>query len=482
MSEREPPAREPERLLHDRQVGKLISQANGLYRARLDESGAFQRLSERMERPRRSWHWQGLTLGAVLSAAAGVVMVLGVFDDASFGHAVFTRALFREALLDDGRSRVALGPELSAGRRVPRDGRESPGQRQSPAQELGAEALAAPVDAQRASSEDAVGSVSSQRATADAKPALREADGARPAVSPSRERQVARGEASARSEPSLPNDVTETQVVGAPQLAARPGPERADGASKGELEGITRADAEHARGAGRGAAPTMASGVVGASGVMAASRVEAPSSAARAVEARLDCSDLLQKDARAAEHCYAQRAAESSGLSAEAALYELARLRRDVQDDAKGALAALNEYRDRFPRGSLRNEVGLSRVELLSELGRGREALNEAEALLGSAKGGERAAELHLLRGNIFRRDLADFAQAAREYSKAEKFGGSFGAEATRLRGLSLEALGDVEGALAAYRRYLSGPEQPRKGEVHRRVEALMSSQRGATP
>jgi hypothetical protein len=476
MSEREPPAREPERLLRDRDVGKLISQANAVYRARLDESGAFQRLSERLERPRRSWHWQGLTLGAVLSAAAGVVMVLGVFDDGSFGRAVFSRALFREAL-DDGRSRVALGPELSPGRRVLRDGRESPEQHPSPVQERAAEAPAAPVDAERAGSEDAVGSVGSQRATAEAKPALREPDGARP---PPRERQVARGEASGRSEPSLPNDAAETQVVIAPQLAARPGPERADGTGReqngSEPDRITRADVEHASRNGNGAAPAMASGVVGASGV------EAPSSAARAVEARLDCSDLLQKDARAAEHCYAQRAAESSGLSAEAALYELARLRRDVQDDAKGALAALNEYRDRFPHGSLRNEVGLSRVQLLSELGRGREALNEAEALLGSAKGGERAAELHLLRGDIFRRDLADFAQAAREYAKAEKFGGGFGAEATRLRGLSLEALGDVEGALAAYRLYLSGPEQPRKSDVHRRVEALTSSRRGATP
>jgi tetratricopeptide (TPR) repeat protein len=287
-----------------------------------------------------------------------------------------------------------------------------------------------------------------------------------------RERAGARDGASARSEPSPPNGEGDAQVVVAPQLAARPGQERA-------VEGITRADVEHASGDGKSAAPAMAGHSMAAH---LPGNGEAPSSAARAVEARLDCSDLLEKDARAAEHCYAQRAAESSGLSAEAALYELARLRRDVQQDAKGALAALNEYRDRFPRGSLRNEVGLSRVELLSELGRSREALDEAEALLGSAKGGERAAELHLLRGDIFRRDLADFAQAAQEYSKAEKFGGGFGAEATRLRGLSLEALGDVEGALAAYRRYLSGPDQPRKGEVHRRVEALTSSQRGATP
>jgi hypothetical protein len=475
MSEREPPRREPQRalhdpqlhepqrLMHDREIGKLISQANGVYRARLDESGAFQRVSERLERPGRSWRWQGLTLGAALSAAAGVVVVLGGFDT----------ALFDTALFADRPSRVALGPELSTGRRV-RDGREAPEQREPPDREAEVEAQTARVDARRASSVDAVGSVSSPpQAAARTQPAQPERDGVRSdvppvrAVSP-RERPVARGESPARSEASPPNGEAEAQVVAAPPLAARP--ERAEGVSEDERVGLTRADVVHTNGDGQSTSPATAV------------NVEAPSSVARAVEPRLDCSDLLQKDARAAEHCYAQRAAESSGLSAEAALYELARLRRDVQRDAKGALAALNEYRDRFPRGSLRNEVGLSRVELLSELGRGREALNEAEALLGSAKGGERAAELHLLRGDIFRKDLADFAQAAQEYSKAEKFGGGFGAEATRLRGLSLEALGDVEGALAAYRRYLSGPDQPRKGEVHRRVEALTSTQRGATP
>src|SRR5690606_10512448 len=62
----------------------------------------------------------------------------------------------------------------------------------------------------------------------------------------------------------------------------------------------------------------------------------APSSTSRTAEARRDCSEMLKKDAQAAEHCYARRAAESSGLSAEAALYELARVRRDVRRDPDG--------------------------------------------------------------------------------------------------------------------------------------------------
>jgi hypothetical protein len=129
----------------------------------------------------------------------------------------------------------------------------------------------------------------------------------------------------------------------------------------------------------------------------------------------------------------------------------------------------------RFPQGSLRHEIDITRVELLSDLGQGRQALRESEALLASATGRERAAELHMLRGNIYRHDSSDWKSAADEYAQAETFGGRVGAEATRLRGVSLEALGDADGALAAYRRYLdhAGAEKSRKAEVNRRVEAL---------
>ena len=153
----------------------------------------------------------------------------------------------------------------------------------------------------------------------------------------------------------------------------------------------------------------------------------------------------------------------------------MARLRRDALHDPNGALAALDDYRQRFPSGSLRNEVALSRLELLSQLGRGREALRESEALLASAKGEERAAELHMLRGNVYRSDLGDFRAAAREYEQAEARGGAQGAEATRLRGASLEAAGDSAGALQAYRRYLGLPGVEKRTEVARRVEALVA-------
>jgi hypothetical protein len=202
-----------------------------------------------------------------------------------------------------------------------------------------------------------------------------------------------------------------------------------------------------------------------------------PARATRSADsARIDCLDMARRgDPRAAEVCFSQRAS-GIGLTAEMALYEMARLRRDVMRDAGGALAALDDYRQRFPLGSLRSEVDLSRIELLSQLGHSRDALRESEALLKSPSGQERAGELRLLRGNVFLRDLGDAESAAREYAQAETFGGAIGAEATRLRGRSLEALGDEKGAITAYEHYLAGRDQPRRTEVTRRLQALKAA------
>jgi hypothetical protein len=78
--------------------------------------------------------------------------------------------------------------------------------------------------------------------------------------------------------------------------------------------------------------------------------------------------------------CFQEQAAEG-GLTAEVALLEIARLRRDVSGDLGGAERALDEYRQRFPRGTLSAEAGIARVELLLRLGRPNEALVEARAL-----------------------------------------------------------------------------------------------------
>ncbi len=78
--------------------------------------------------------------------------------------------------------------------------------------------------------------------------------------------------------------------------------------------------------------------------------------------------------------CFQDQVA-SGGLTAEVALLEIARLRRDVSGDLGGAERALDEYRRRFPHGTLSAEAGIARVELLLRLGRPNEALVEARAL-----------------------------------------------------------------------------------------------------
>ncbi len=426
--------REPARLMHDRELGGLLERANVAYRSGLDEHTAFQRLEARIEpRTHAGWGWRSITVAASLSVAAGAALFIGVLDDKP-SHV----ALGPE--LSPNRSRAALEPEPGdrgepATSRAKREARLGPDQVGSDS--LSGDPLGDGEDARE----------SHDRALASEADSETGSDPVGEAVAPEvTERSAARSlrVTSEREPAKSPAEVTPPELGATPQAPRPP----------------------------RVVAPVAP--------VNQPPGVDAPTSMTPPVERRPDCLDLAgQGEPRAAELCYAQRAA-GSGLSAEAALYEMARLRRDALQDANGALAALNDYRQRFPSGSLHNEVALSRLELLSELGRGREALRESEALLASAKGQERAAELHMLRGNVFRRDLADGRAAAREYQKVEAFGGTLGAEATRLRGVSLEAAGDGAGALEAYRKYLGLPGAEKRAEVARRVEVILAKERGA--
>jgi len=195
---------------------------------------------------------------------------------------------------------------------------------------------------------------------------------------------------------------------------------------------------------------------------------------ARAVEAvnTPDCLSLArQGQTRDAEACFLKRA-EGPGLGAEMALYEVARLRRDVLADADGALRALAEYRTRFPAGSLRREADMSQLELLLQLGRTDDALKQSNELLSSSASGERAAELHLLRGHILRKAQSRFAEAAHEYELAATSGARSG-EATYFRALCLEALGRGPEAAALFTRYLELPQRPYADDARRRLKGL---------
>jgi tetratricopeptide (TPR) repeat protein len=174
---------------------------------------------------------------------------------------------------------------------------------------------------------------------------------------------------------------------------------------------------------------------------------------------------------RDAEACFLKRA-EGSGLGAEMALYEVARLRRDVLADADGALRALTEYGRRFPSGSLRREADMSQLELLVQLGRSEDALKQSDALLSSSASGERAAELHLLRGHILRKAQSRFAAAAREYELAEN-AGAHGGETTYFRALCLDALGRTAEAAALFSQYLEQPQRPYAEDAKRRLKRL---------
>ena len=185
-----------------------------------------------------------------------------------------------------------------------------------------------------------------------------------------------------------------------------------------------------------------------------------------------DCLSLARRgQTRDAEACFLKRA-EGSGLGAEMALYEVARLRRDVLADADGALRALTEYGRRFPSGSLRREADMSQLELLVQLGRSEDALKQSDALLSSSASGERAAELHLLRGHILRKAQSRFAAAAREYELAEN-AGAHGGETTYFRALCLDALGRTAEAAALFSQYLEQPQRPYAEDAKRRLKRL---------
>jgi len=98
--------------------------------------------------------------------------------------------------------------------------------------------------------------------------------------------------------------------------------------------------------------------------------------------------------------CY-QKLAGGSGMSAELALFEQARLEGKVLRRPELAERTLSEYRRRFPQGSLRAEVMLAQIDWLVALGNSARALQLVDEALGSGLLRERTAELERLRTTL---------------------------------------------------------------------------------
>ncbi len=185
------------------------------------------------------------------------------------------------------------------------------------------------------------------------------------------------------------------------------------------------------------------------------------------------CRDLSRNGKpKQAEQCYVT-VAKGDGLFAEMALYDMARLRRDILSNPSTALAALDEYESRFASGTLAPEVRMARIELLARSGRADEALEASELLLNSPSGRARAVELHLLRGNLLCDKKHDCAAAVAEYRQIESDPGPRGDQAQFACARCLERLGRGEEAIEAYRSYLGRPRPQQTARARERLHEL---------
>jgi len=170
--------------------------------------------------------------------------------------------------------------------------------------------------------------------------------------------------------------------------------------------------------------------------------------------------------------CYLAIARET-GLGAEVALYEAARLSAEALGNAPRALTLLEQHRARFPNSVLRVEVEWLQIRSLERAGRPDEALSASEALLDSAVGRALAPKLHLLRGRIYAGVRHDCRLALPEYVALLGEPGPAGDEAEFNRAQCLEQLQRPAEARAAYRRYLDRPDPRSAAAARVRLNAI---------
>jgi tetratricopeptide (TPR) repeat protein len=147
------------------------------------------------------------------------------------------------------------------------------------------------------------------------------------------------------------------------------------------------------------------------------------SSSPRAVPEDTSACASLARDGKFehATNCY-DGIARGTSMAAELALYEKARLESRALGNREQALQSLNEHSARFPKGVLHAEVSMTRIELLTRLGRTKDALLAIESALKGTVGKERGADLYALRGDLLSVQ-ADCDAALKDYAEAKRLG-----------------------------------------------------------
>jgi hypothetical protein len=171
--------------------------------------------------------------------------------------------------------------------------------------------------------------------------------------------------------------------------------------------------------------------------------------------------------------CFEELSRAETGLTADVALYEAARLSAEGLQDPKRALRLLDEHQRRFSGSALRGEVEWLKVRSLHRSGRVDEALQASEALLATAAGRTLASDLHFLRGQIYQDARRDCAHAINEFVALVGEPGTRGDQAEFRRATCLEQLGRHADALAAYERYLQRPQAASAKSARERLERL---------
>ena len=146
--------------------------------------------------------------------------------------------------------------------------------------------------------------------------------------------------------------------------------------------------------------------------------------------------------------------ARGTGSRAEAALYEIGRIRLRLLKDASGALSAFAEHQRRFPTGALIQEVALSAIEAQLELGQLEPALAAMEAFLARFGASERRNDVHFLQARVHA-EKGNCAVALRLFAGLRE-DPKYAADALYLTAYCERAIDDLSSAQMHLRRYLS--------------------------